>query len=298
VAGEFVLSDNQVSRRQYYADVSSATIKLFLLHGDANRLRTAEISNWNGKAIAAPRTDFDDLLHRDECAQSGVYILTGVDSDSGSPMAYIGEAEVIRDRIKTHKNRDFWNHAFVFVSKDENLTKAHVRYLEGRMLSDAQKAARARLANTQSSGAKLPESDREDMEVFLTKVHQLLPVLGADVFTSVLAPERQTILICEIKGLVARGQRTPAGFVVLAGSQAVAELRPSANAYLTGVRVYLVAEKFLVPQDTHYVFSKAREFSSPSAAAAIVCGGSMNGLTAWKDDSGRTLKEIEATVTA
>jgi hypothetical protein len=42
--------------------MTSATIKLFLLRGDAKSLRTGEISNWSGKAIAAPRTELDELL--------------------------------------------------------------------------------------------------------------------------------------------------------------------------------------------------------------------------------------------
>jgi len=115
-------------------NIASATIKLFLPRGDAKSLRTAEISNWSGKAVAAPRTEIDDLLARDELDKAGVYILTGIDPDSGAPRAYIGEAEVIRDRLKIHKNKDFWVSAMVFVSKDENLTKAHVRYLEGRLI--------------------------------------------------------------------------------------------------------------------------------------------------------------------
>jgi hypothetical protein len=80
--------------------MTSATIKLFLPHGDAKSLRTAEISNWTGKAIAAPRTELDDLLRREELDKAGIYILSGVDPLSGSPRAYIGEAEVIRDRLK------------------------------------------------------------------------------------------------------------------------------------------------------------------------------------------------------
>ena len=42
--------------------MATATIKLFLAFGDPKRLRTGEISNWSGKAVAAPRTDLDDLL--------------------------------------------------------------------------------------------------------------------------------------------------------------------------------------------------------------------------------------------
>jgi hypothetical protein len=59
--------------------MASATIKLFLPHGDGRRLRTAEISNWSGKALAGPRTDFDSLLAREELVGSGVYILAGTD---------------------------------------------------------------------------------------------------------------------------------------------------------------------------------------------------------------------------
>jgi hypothetical protein len=51
--------------------------------------------------------------------------LLGVDAETGANLAYIGEAEVIRDRLKQHKTKDFWNSVVVFVSKDENLTKAH-----------------------------------------------------------------------------------------------------------------------------------------------------------------------------
>jgi len=108
----------------------SATIKLFLVHGDAKRLRTAELSNWTGKAVAGPRSELDGVLGRDEAAKSGVYFLTGTDSESGKSAVYIGEAESIRDRLRGHLDKDFWNHVVFFISKDENLTKAHVRYLE------------------------------------------------------------------------------------------------------------------------------------------------------------------------
>ena len=77
--------------------MTSATIKLFLPLGDAKSLRTAEISNWTGKAVAAPRTELDELLAREEVEKAGVYILIGNDPLTNSPRAYIGEAEIIRD---------------------------------------------------------------------------------------------------------------------------------------------------------------------------------------------------------
>jgi hypothetical protein len=126
----------------------SATIKLFLVHGDAKRLRTAELSNWTGKAVAGPRSELDGLLTRDEAGKSGVYFLSGTDSESGNPAVYIGEAESIRDRLRVHLDKDFWNHVLFFISKDENLTKAHVRYLEGRLIEQAKSAGRAQVMNS------------------------------------------------------------------------------------------------------------------------------------------------------
>lgn len=258
------------------------------------------MSNWTGKALAAPRTELEDLLARDELESSGVYFLLGVNPDTGDSLAYIGEAEVIRDRLKQHKSKDFWNAVVVFVSKDENLTKAHVRYLENRLLQEAKGAGRYALENANASNPKLPESDREDMEVYLSRIRQVLPVLGSDLLSPIAGTTKpsqsQPQLYCRIKNAVATGRRTEGGFVVYADSTAVHAVRPSAeNQYpnTIALRQRLIQEKTLVEHDGVYVFTKDVEFSSPSAAAAVVHGGSANGLTAWKDKSGRSLKELE-----
>lgn len=280
--------------------MASATIKIFLAYGDAKRLRTAELSNWTGKALAAPRNEFDGLMARDEALGSGVYFLTGADPETGKTAVYIGEAESIRDRLKSHLEKDFWNHVIFFVSKDENLTKAHIRYLEGRLIEQAKQAARATVTNSQGSGAKLPESDREDMEIFLEKIHQLLPTLGADflVPTTVRQEEssRQSRLVCEIKGLRAIGVQSATGFVVFKGSQAVIEERPAAHKYpwVVGTRKRLIDDGTLVPDGGAMVFTNDTEFPSPSTAAAVIHGGTANGLIAWKSADGKTLKELES----
>src|SRR5210317_1208784 len=137
--------------------MQAATIKLFLVHGSPSGLRTAELSNWSGKAIAAPRTEISDLLKREELTSPGFYLLTGVEPDSGDPAIYIGEAENVASRLKGHAGKDFWNAVTVFVSKDENLTKAHIRYLEGLLIERAIRVGSAVVMNAASSGAKLPE---------------------------------------------------------------------------------------------------------------------------------------------
>jgi hypothetical protein len=279
--------------------MTSATIKLFLPRGDAKSLRTAEISNWTGKAIAAPRTELDELLAREELDKAGVYILIGSDPLTNAARAYIGEAEVIRERLKQHKTKEFWVTAIVFVSKDENLTKAHVRFLESRLLAEAAQVGRFTLEQNQAGGSRLPESDREDMEVFLARIRQLLPVLGSDILTPIAqpaaTPQPGGVLFCRIKGAEARGQRTANGFVVFAGSTAVLEERPSAERYpyVVAQRKQLIADRTLIEKDGFLIFTKDAEFSSPSAAAVVIHGGSANGLTAWVSKDGKSLKQLD-----
>jgi hypothetical protein len=281
----------------------AATIKLFLVFGDPKRLRTAELSNWSGKAVAAPRSDLDALLKRDEMGRPGVYILIGHDPQTDVAVAYVGEAESLRNRIQQHRSKDFWNHVYAFLSKDENLTKAHVRYLENRLIQASQVIARYQLTNSVGSGSHLPESDREDMEVFLEKIQQLLPVLGTDLLTPLgggRARESVSHLICEIKGLVARGALTPDGFVVFSGSQAVPELRPSAKekgVFAVKKRAELLTSGALVQRDGFLLFTQDVEFASPSGAASVVRGGNSNGLQNWKTAKGVALAELEASAT-
>lgn len=278
----------------------SATIKIYLPHGDPKRLRTGEISNWSGKAVAGPRTELDQLLKREEAENVGVYLLTGVDPKSGGPAVYIGEAESIQSRLKQHVEKDFWNHVTYFTSKDENLTKSHIRYLEGRLIELAKQAGRANLTNSQATTSKLPESDRADMEIFLEKIEQLLPALGVEVLVPIAggAESKQEIrpLFCEVSGLKATGHLTPNGIVVSAQSQAAEKLRPSAKDYpwVVNARAQLIKDGILMPADGYLKFAKNHEFTSPSAAAAVIHGGTANGRTAWKDANGKTLKQLES----
>jgi hypothetical protein len=279
--------------------VPTATLKIFLAFGDPKRLRTAELSNWTGKAVAGPRSEFEKLLGREESLSPGVYFLTGTDPDTNKGAIYIGEAECIKDRIKSHLSKDFWNNIVFFITKDENLTKAHIRYIEGRLIEIAILAERTVVMNSQGSGAKLPESDREDMEVFLEKMLQVLPVLGVESFvqriSKVESETEREMLTCKIKNVIASGYLTPNGIVVLAGSSAVLTERSSAKKCpsVMAQRNKLIEEDGLVQNGDKYDFVKDTEFSSPSSAAAVIHGGSANGLTAWVNKDGKSLKNLQ-----
>lgn len=277
----------------------TATVRIFLAKGSPTSVRTAEISNWTGKAVAGPRSQIEDILAREEASKPGVYFLTGINPETGRDRVYIGEAEIIKNRIKGHLDRDFWKTIVFFVSKDENLTKAHIKYLEGKLIELTKQVGRFELENSQGSGSHLPESDAADMDIFLVRMEQLLPILGQEFLKPVVRNDaklkRKDLLYCEIKDIKSTGRQTDNGFVVLKGSQAVLEERPSTQKYkyAANLRSALREEGVLITKPTCLEFEADYEFSSPSAAAAVVHGGQANGLTSWKDSKGVSLKQKE-----
>ncbi|MET4694422.1 GIY-YIG nuclease family protein [Endozoicomonas lisbonensis] len=288
--------------------MQAATIKLFLVKGSPTGLRTAEISNWTGKAIAGPRNDLNDYLQRSELSSPGVYLLTGVDADNNEPVIYIGEAENVSKRLKQHaqnEGKDYWIHTSAFVSKDDNLTKAHIKYIEGKLIQMAQRSKLVTVMNATSSGSSLPEADRAEMDVFIERMIQLLPVLGIHHFSSPAtaisftpqqnqaSENKESVFYCKTKNLVATGRRSESGFTVFKGSQAV--LTPN-KAFASGARKYrdrLIQKGILEQTENYLSFTEDHEFSSPSAAAGLIKGGSVNGLTAWVTEDNKKLKSAE-----
>jgi len=186
-----------------------------------------------------------------------------------------------------------------FVSKDENLTKAHIKYLEGKLIEATHTVGRFELENSYSSGAHLPESDAADMDIFLARMEQLLPILGQEFLKPIVKNEvkwsKIDLLFCENKGAQATGRQTENGFVILKGSTAVLKERPSTQKYqyAANLRAGLRADGVIEERDGHLLFLADHEFSSPSAAAAVIQGGQANGLTSWKDVKGVSIKEKE-----
>ena len=139
------------------------------------------------------------------------------------------------------------------------------------------------------------------MEVFLEKILQLIPVLGVDAFVPMAdstTPDatKHRSLCCKIKGLTATGYGSASGFVVQSGSEAVGADRPSSKKWpwTRSLRQKLKEDGVLIPRGDHLAFSRDMEFPSPSAAAAVIHGGHANGVIAWKDKNGRSLKQLEA----
>ena len=276
------------------------TIKIFLIDGEPNGLKTAELSNWVGQAIVIPRNKLKEIKQRPECNKPAVYFLVGKDSEEALlPTAYIGEAENLWNRLSTHdSSKDFWQTVVAFVSKDNNLTKAHVKYLESRCLSIANKAKRFDLENgTESSLPSLSEADMSEMEEFLENLKLLLSALGYPILQEVVAKEQKDasdpVFICKGKDALATGRMTNDGFVVYQGSTATANISNAVVDRNNKIIEKLLLNKYLEKRDDGlYIFVKDYVFNSPSAASDIILGNSTSGWKKWKTKDDRTLEKV------
>lgn len=274
------------------------TIKIFLIDGDPNGRMSCELSNWSGKAYKIPRIKIKDCTDRDDLTSTGVYLLFGKD-DNGKEQVYIGEAESVLKRLNQQlTSKDFWNEAIIFISKDENLNKAHIKYIENRLHEVAKSANRYKVENsiipTQSS---ISESDRAEMDEFIENIKMLVNTLGHKVFDEkreFKPKQKQEIFyIKSARGADGQGEPTSEGFVVFKNSKAASTIVNSMTSNFITHRQKLIDEGVLVNKGEYFEFSDDYIFSSPSTAAVIVMGRNANGLTEWKTKEGRALKEVE-----
>jgi hypothetical protein len=251
-------------------------------------------------ALMAPRSRYSALRNRTELDGSGVYILTGPPEGGAKPVRiYIGETDVLRARLDNHqKNKDFWTKVVIFTAKDLNLNKAHVRYLESRLLSIAAAANRAELDNAATTSVPtLSEADRADLESFLGDMLLIYPVLGVNAFEQVdeasqaaAATER---LHLKGKDTQAEGQETSDGFVVFKGALARLDEVPSIHAYGRDLRQSLTDAGVFVAEGNRLRLTQDYVFGSPSLAAMVLLGRTSNGRVEWKNGIGVTLKELQ-----
>ncbi len=276
------------------------TIELFLVNGTADSLITAELSNWNGKAIKIPRIELASCA-REDITQAGVYFLF-CKEDDGSDSVYIGEAENVRERLVQHlrdyqvdKEKFYWNTAVIFIGRD--LNKALIRYLENRFMEIARKCKRYLvLTKNTYRNTVMKESQIAVMEEFIDNVKVLINALGYKVLESLAQVESVTakmddeVLTLSTSTADATGKVTTEGFVVFEGATVNEKIsQKSLSAGMQKLRQELFdsgkVQKLKTTEDLL--------FSSSSAAADFILGYRVSGPQMWKAKDGRSLKEIE-----
>lgn len=276
------------------------SIMLFLMDGDANGRIAAELSNWTGKAYKIPRNFLQSCIQRKELDAPGIYILLSKGDDDLQPCAYIGESESVFNRLSQHSNqKDFWTEAITFISKDNKLNKAHIKYLENKLYSTAFSVARFNLNNTSTpTRSNISEPEVAEMDEFFDNICLLTNALGCKIFEPIAMLASKTpenIFEINSKGILARGIMTNEGFVVLKDSHFIKKIAPGTqkNESFRSKRHKLISNSELYEDGELLIAARDILFTSPSAAASQVLGRSANGLTEWRTSDGRTLKSIE-----
>jgi hypothetical protein len=227
----------------------------------------------------------------------------------------------VKTRLAAHDADDakeFFTRAVLIVLKDENLTKAHARFLESKIIAAIRDAGRAKLVNSTEPPFKgLPEPEIADMERVLDEIEVLLPVLGFDVLRQaghevgdqsygrrnalqtyptidkVYGPavkqsppqsDAAPTFIAGLRKANAKAVERAGEFVVLAGSTAYREHRDSLSSPLRILRQALQESGQLVPDTDPDLLRFAQDvsFSSPSAASSLILGYSDSGPRTWK----------------
>ena len=273
------------------------SVRIFIPSGEPEGLRVIEKSNWTGQGLSFPRAIYREVRGREELKRTGVYVLWSPGDSGQLPRAYVGEGDSLLERLDSHsRNKDFWTHAVAFISKDQNLNKAHVQRLETRLVEPSQlKPSVASWTMQMFHGflrfrtrtLQMPSCNLADMLL-------CLPIVGVSFFNKPRSQEnRRQDLFLKGKGISAQGYEDAGGFVVRSGSQAVKEEVASIHTYLSNQRKALLSHGLLEDDGTVYRLVQDYVFSSPSTASGVLLGRASSGPAEWKDRNGRSLRTIQ-----
>ena len=290
----------------------SKNINMFLMDGEVTGKIKCTLSNWTGVIYKIPRIQLGDLKSRDEMKQSGIYFLFGRDEDKQKNVTYIGQATTRKNgegvllRIQEHTrdtHADYFNDVIILTTQNNSFGPTEISYLENKFTQLAKEAGRYIVKNgNDPNPGNVTEEKESELDEIVENTLMIIGTLGYRVFVPMtkkvsqdLTDNHSTYLYLKRKTkksnkvIEATCERTTEGFVVLEGSQVEIMDSPSLPASLKEMRQNLIASRVI--QDG--VLKEKQLFSSPSYAAAFLLGMQTNGRTDWKDQDGRTLKELE-----
>jgi hypothetical protein len=268
------------------------SLELFFIDGKPDGMLTAEVFNWTGHLLVTPRTQIRQALSRSQSSYTGVYLLVGDEQDR--PKLYVGEGENIATRIRSHEsNKDWWTKCILITSQANNLHKAHVQYLEARLVQEANKSGIIDLDNsTTPNFPTLSESAKANMESFLDYLFMVLPAVRIDLFLKKVRPkiekgktnadDPEFELRVKKENILANAILVDGEFVVQEGSLARSEWVGGDSHNYSKLYAELSTAGVIKQHGDTKVFTTNYAFSSTSAAGAMITGRATAGPIAWK----------------
>ena len=266
------------------------TVTTYLIDGDPKGTQYAFISNKICQMFVVPRSNLAYLNTQEKLQKPAFYILLGED-EATKPQAYIDETENFRERVKDHDSKkSFWQKALIFISKDADMTKVDVPYLEHKAIAEAKKANCFVLNDNKQTpkAPNLPEYQRDSMDEFFEDVKFLASFIGCNIF-EVSQPKTEHIFYTKGRGCDAKGFYSSNGFTVLKGSVIAKAMVPS---FSWKEKREGMVQEYAVAEGDRLTLTSDKIFSSPSTAASFCLGRPSNGWMDWKDKDDNTLDSV------
>ena len=254
------------------------TVTTYLIDGDPKGTQYAFISNKICQMFVVPRSNLSYLNTQEKLQKPAFYIL-------------LGEDENFRERVKDHDNKKtFWQKALIFVSKDADMTKADVQYLEYKAIAEAKQVNAYVLSDNKQTpkSPNLPEYQKDSMDEFFDDVKFLASFIGCNIF-EVSQPKAEHLFFLKGRDCDAKGFYNSNGFTVLKGSVIAKDSVPS---LAWKEKREIMLQEYTEIIDGNLVLNSDKTFSSPSTAADFCKGSSNNGWIVWKDKDNNTLDSI------
>ncbi len=290
------------------AEPIGRVVKIFITGKDPRSLRTVELDNWTGVAITGQPEFFKKALEAEVLARSCVYLLIRSSADDDLPEIYVGESDDFSQRYTSGKFPIEFDTFLIFTSKDDNLTRAHVKWLERELWAILRgNSGKVVVANANTpTGSNLPRADIATMRTYLGNMIYVLEALGYDLFS---VQERTSISPAAAKHADAPDTTTSdirlslystlpkrhsdkaflryedGAYTLLSGSMINAKTTESLPANVKKLRDQLIADGGLVDHGDHYVLTRDLPFSKPSPASALVKGRSSTGYLDWASET-------------
>ena len=291
--------------------MATSLIRLTLLEGDPDGLRTAEIAGRTTKLIACPVASLEKLLRRPESNRTAVYFLHGEEYEPPSDAIYVGECDAVSRRFNGQHHameKAEWRQLVVAFSSDAIFNKAHARRAEHLLTERARVTARAKLFTERSGPGELDEGDTAFAEQFVADVVTLAEILGFPAFratgiarqparplgTATTAATAEDDALFRYTGEAkyeAHMRIEGDEFVVLANSKARADETPGCADSIRALRTRAKEAGVLVADQSSTSLTVTRDFpvGSTSAAGGLIGGRNSRGPNEWVHvASGRT----------
>jgi hypothetical protein len=275
------------------------TLQVFLPEGTPAGIQIAELTTRIVQAISVPRTHLKEFFARPESQYVGTYFLFGGDDDGSKPLAYVGQTEDLRQRLRMHDARkEFWTRAVILVSRTQSFTQAHIKWLEWHSIANASEAKRFKLENGNAGSEPfVTEAIQAEVEEIFETGSLLIQSLGYPIFEPLLPKgggKKEETWHLNRRGAKATASFTDEGVVVHKGALCSKDFTNSAEgAPFVKRREKMIADGTIEETAKGLVFAEDYRFKSPSGAAAVVSGGHANGWLEWKNEAGKTLQEVK-----